>query len=71
MEDDLNFLVNGRPPKFKKQTMQHQTNKTDFYTTLMKSTSQLLPGNLTNTTTKNILHNLKKSTLIGCNIIVN
>jgi hypothetical protein len=28
-------------------------------------------GNLTNTTTKNILAQMKKSTLIGCDIIVN
>ena len=34
-------------------------------------TAQQSTGNLTNTTTKNILAQMKKSTLVGCDIIVN
>ena len=43
--------------------MQPKTNKNCFYAILKNSTAQLLPVNLTNTTTKNILAQLKQINL--------
>jgi hypothetical protein len=53
------FYLNGRQPKNKCNLNQQH------------SPAQRSTGNLTNTTIKNILAQLKKSTLIGCDIIVN
>ena len=67
----LIFLNGRRPPKLIKQCNLKEM-KAEFYTILKNSTAKLLPGNLTNITTKNIWHNyFFKSTLIGCYIIVN
>ena len=46
--------------------MEDDLKKMQFEPTAQRST-----GNLTNTTTKDILAQLQKSTLIGCDIIVN
>ena len=57
-KDNLNILKIGRRP----QTNQKRGN----------NQQHILPGNLTNTTTKSKLVKFKKkSTLIGCDIIVN
>ena len=65
MEDDLNIHVNGRgPPKLKKQQCNLKQRKAVFFYAILKnSTAQLLPVNLTNTTTKNILAQLKQINL--------
>ena len=60
MEDDLNILVIGRqPPQLKRKLeCNHKQINADLYSILTNSTSQLLPGNKTNTA-KNILAQLK------------
>jgi hypothetical protein len=57
-KDDLNIHKNGRQSK--KRRINYKYKKTEFYAMLTISTSQLLPGNLTNTTTKNKLAQSKK-----------
>ena len=56
-KDDLKKII-------KKLKTTSKKNQTNF-------SQQRSTGNLTNTTTKNILAQLKKSTLFGCDIIVN
>ena len=71
MEDDiinLNTEAEFNFSKIKKGNI--KKIKADLYAILKNSTSQLHPGNLTNTTTKNILAQFKKSSLFGCDIIV-
>ena len=55
------FFENGRRPQF---ILKRKT-------TIINVNQQHSTGNLTNTTTKNILAQRKKSTLIGYDIIVN
>ena len=54
MGDDLNFLKIKDNLIFLKMEDEH-IFWADFYAILKNSATQLLPGNLTNTTTKNIL----------------
>ena len=62
MEDDLNIILNRRElPKLRKQTMDLKQIQNYLYAILKINTAKLLPGNLTNTTTKNILIQLKKT----------
>ena len=71
IEDDLNFLTLKDDLNFLK--MEDDLNFIQMEDNLKKCNfnQQHSTGNLTNTTTKNILAHLKKSTLIGCDIIVN
>ena len=64
IKDDLNFLTLEDDLKFTK--MEGDLKKTQFKPKAQRST-----GNLTNTKNKNILAQMKQSTLIGCDIIVN
>jgi hypothetical protein len=63
MEDNLTKKAN-----LTNSTAQHSAAQRS---TAQHSAAQHSTGNLTNITTKNILAQMKKSTLIGCDIIVN
>ena len=70
-EDGLNFLKVEDDLIFIQMEDDLKINAILTNSTEQHSAAQRSTGNLTNTTTKNILAQLKKSTLIGCDIIVN